>query len=50
MFLQKLSKCSVHQVENPGSAEAEARPDVESQTAVAAEAIANPPLAVTAPP
>lgn len=52
MFLQKLCKqfWIVHQFENPGSAEAEARPDVESQTAVAAEAIANPPLAVIAPP
>lgn len=50
MFLHKLCKCSVHQFENTDSAEAEARPDVESQTAVAAEAIANSPLGVIAPP
>lgn len=50
MFLHKLSKCSVHQSENTDSVEAEARPDVESQTAVAAEAIANSPLGVIAPP
>lgn len=40
-FLHKLSKCSVHQFENTDSVEAEARPDVESQTAAAAEAIAS---------
>lgn len=49
-FLHKLSKCSVHQFESTDSVEAEARPDVESQTAAAAEAIANSPLVVIAPP
>lgn len=37
MFLHKLSKYSVHQF-NTASVEAEARPDVESQTDVAVEA------------
>lgn len=49
-FYIKLTKCSVHQYENTGRDEAEARTDVELQTAAAVEAIANSPLVVTAPP
>lgn len=50
MFFHNLSKCSVHQYENTDNAEAEARTDVELQTAVAIEATANSPLAVITPP